>query len=32
MVMQEALKDKEIQVQKQMEDEAGNMIGFNNQE
>ena len=26
--MQEAIKDKEIQVQKQMEDEAGNMMGF----
>ena len=27
MVMQEAIKDKTIQVQKQMEDEAGNALG-----
>jgi hypothetical protein len=28
MVMKEAIKDKEIQVNKQLEDEAGNMMGF----
>ena len=33
MVMQEAIKDKTIQVQKQMQDEEGNHVaGFNQQE
>ena len=32
MVMQEAIKDKTVQVQKQMEDEAGNIIGHNQEE
>ena len=32
MVMEEAIKDKTIQVQKQMEDEAGNVIGHNQTE
>ena len=29
MVMEEAIKDKTVQVQKQMEDEQGNIIGHN---
>ena len=29
MVMEEAIKDKTVQVQKQMEDDAGNVIGHN---
>ena len=32
MVMQEAIKDKSLQVQKQLEDAEGNVIGHNQQE